>query len=351
MIANCKPISHGKAAAEYDENKRIEGEHVAHEVMRQDVFGLDGAEIVKEMQECQASSKHRLKNAYFRIEIVPSHEEEAATWTDEQWQDVINEYSQRMGIQNAQAYWVLHRRTDHDKELPHVHGLVNRIDKDGNVLSDKFCQKRSIDVITQMTKKRGYKTADEVSKDLRTTIKETATLAFTFQAKDLELLGLTATDDNAEDLKTLDLFWNCYEIMGVSLVDIGIWKWMYEHPDATADQVKTAMIDIAKQVWNKYYAPVFKCENEPILAIYSHAIIDPLYLSAYPIGHIIDFQLESYLKGKNMADEVTRIYRQGRLEPNLWMERAVGEKISVHSLIHRTEQAVKNVSGKRNRSF
>lgn len=174
MIANCKPISHGKAAAEYDENKRIEGEHVAHEVMRQDVFGLDGAEIVKEMQECQASSKHRLKNAYFRIEIVPSHEEEAATWTDEQWQDVINEYSQRMGIQNAQAYWVLHRRTDHDKELPHVHGLVNRIDKDGNVLSDKFCQKRSIDVITQMTKKRGYKTADEVSKDLRTTIKETA---------------------------------------------------------------------------------------------------------------------------------------------------------------------------------
>ena len=179
----------------------------------------------------------------------------------------------------------------------------------------------------------------------------TEALAFTFQAKDLELLGLTVTDDNAEDLKTLDLFWNCYEIMGVSLVDIGIWKWMYEHPNATADQVKAAMINIAKQVWNKYYAPVFKCENEPILAIYSHAIIDPLYLSAYPIGHIIDFQLENYLKGKNMGDEVIRIYRQGRLEPNLWMERAVGEKISVHSLIHRTEQAVKNVSGKRNRSF
>ena len=103
---------------------------------------------------------------------------------------------------------------------------------------------------------------------------------------------------------------------------------------------------IAKQVWNQYYAPVFKTEDELILAVYSHAIIDPLYLPAYPIGHIIDFQLENFLKGKNMGDEVTRIYKLGRLNPDLWMERAVGEKVSVQALLQQTEKAAKNVSSK-----
>ena len=172
----------------------------------------------------------------------------------------------------------------------------------------------------------------------------TEALAFTFQGKDLELLGLKTEDENA-DLKTLDLFWNCYEIMGVSLVDIRVWKWMYEHPNADAFELKDAVISIAKEVWNQYYAPVFKAKDEPILAIYSHTIIDPLYLSAYPIGHIIDFQLENYLKGKNMGEEVTRIYKLGRLEPNLWMQRAIGEKVSVQALIQHTDKAVKELNG------
>ena len=173
----------------------------------------------------------------------------------------------------------------------------------------------------------------------------TEALAFTFQGKDLELLGLKTEDENADNLKTLDLFWNCYEIMGVSLVDIRVWKWMYEHPNADAFELKDAVISIAKEVWNQYYAPVFKAKDEPILAIYSHTIIDPLYLSAYPIGHIIDFQLENYLKGKNMGEEVTRIYKLGRLEPNLWMQRAIGEKVSVQALIQHTDKAVKELTG------
>ena len=173
----------------------------------------------------------------------------------------------------------------------------------------------------------------------------TEALAFTFQGKDLELLGLKTEDENADNLKTLDLFWNCYEIMGVSLVDIRVWKWMYEHPNADAFELKDAVISIAKEVWNQYYAPVFKAKDEPILAIYSHTIIDPLYLSAYPIGHIIDFQLENYLKGKNMGEEVTRIYKLGRLEPNLWMQRAIGEKVSVQALIQHTDKAVKELNG------
>ena len=173
MIANCKPISHGMAAAEYDEQKHVNGIHVATEIHRQDVYGLDGSEVIREMQEHQAHSSHKLKNNYFRIEIVPSKEERACEWTPEEWRLVIAEYSVRMGIADAQSFWVLHRRTDHD-ELPHVHGIVNRIDSAGNVLSDKFSQMRSIDVISRMTKERGFKTAAELSGDLRADIKEKA---------------------------------------------------------------------------------------------------------------------------------------------------------------------------------
>ena len=174
MIANCKAISHGISAAKYDENKTINGKNVAAEIYRNAVYGIDAGECAKEMLEIQEQSVHKLKNAFFRIEITPSKEENAQEWTKVQWQGVIVEYCQRMDFGNVQSFWVLHERTEHDEQLPHVHGLVNRIDRDGNVLSDKYCQKRSIDVITKMTSERGFTTAEEISKKEREIIKEKA---------------------------------------------------------------------------------------------------------------------------------------------------------------------------------
>lgn len=171
----------------------------------------------------------------------------------------------------------------------------------------------------------------------------TEAVAFTFQSRDLDLLGIKNDDPLAEDLATLDLFWGCYEIMGVSLVDIKVWKWMYENPNCNADQLKDAVINIAKEVWNQYYAPIFGISNEPILAIYSHMIDAPLYLSAYPIGHIIDFQLGQYFKGKNLGTEIERMYAIGRVNPNLWMQRAVGANVSVDPLLVATNNAISNV--------
>ena len=153
----------------------------------------------------------------------------------------------------------------------------------------------------------------------------TEALAFTFQNRDLELLGLADNDTINEDLNTLDIFWNCYEIMGVSLVDIKTWQWMYAHPKANAEQLRSAVLSIAKEVWNQYYAPIFKENNQVILACYSHIIVDPLYVSAYPIGHLVDFQLEQYLKGKKVGPEVERIFAMGHLTPDLWLQRAVGQ--------------------------
>ncbi len=171
----------------------------------------------------------------------------------------------------------------------------------------------------------------------------TEALAFIFQKRDLELLGIKNSDPVKFDMMALDNFWACYEIMGVSLVDMQVWKWLYQNPDATSEQLKQQVILIAKDVWNKYYAPVFGTKDEPILAIYSHMIDSPLYLSAYPIGHLIDFQIEQQIKGKNFATEIQRIYTQGRLIPNEWMKGAVGKEVSIKPMLDATDEALKRV--------
>lgn len=169
----------------------------------------------------------------------------------------------------------------------------------------------------------------------------TEALAFIFQKRDLALLGIKEGNPDKQYLDALDITWSTYEIMGVSLVDMGVWKWLYQHPNTTASELKTAVISIAKDIWNKYYAPVFGIEDSPILAIYSHMIDYPLYLSAYPVGHLIDFQIEEYLKGKVFAEEVKRMYKQGRLSPQAWMRNAVGSEISGQPMLNAAAEALK----------
>jgi len=169
----------------------------------------------------------------------------------------------------------------------------------------------------------------------------TEALAFLFQKRDLFLLGIKDNDPNKEHLAALDALWSSYEIMGVSLVDMQVWRWMYANPDATPAQLKENVIRIAKEVWNQYYAPVFGSKDEPILAIYSHMIDNPLYLSNYPVGHLIDFQIDGFIKDKKFSDEVDRMYKLGRLVPQAWMKGAVGEPIAVEPMLKAVDEALK----------
>ena len=168
----------------------------------------------------------------------------------------------------------------------------------------------------------------------------TEALAFVFQKRDLEFLGIKDGDPEKKDMDVLDKVWTMYEITGVSMVDISVWKWLYAHPDATAEQLKEATIRIAKDIWNKYYAPVFGVKDEMILAVYSHMIDSPLYLSAYAFGQIIEFQLSQYLEGKNFATEVERIFSQGRLTPNVWMKQATGSPLNVEPMLEAVRKVV-----------
>jgi hypothetical protein len=170
----------------------------------------------------------------------------------------------------------------------------------------------------------------------------TEALAFVFQARDLELLGLPSGDD-AERRKNAALndLWAAYEIGGVALVDMGVWQFMYAHPDATGAQLREATLKIAREVWNRYYAPVFRVKDVELLAVYSHMISNGLYLPDYPIGHIIAFQLDEQFHGRAFGAEFERVTRQGRLTPDAWMQGAVGGPLSARALLDEARAAMK----------
>ena len=168
----------------------------------------------------------------------------------------------------------------------------------------------------------------------------TEAVAFLFQKRDMELLGLKNPNPEDASYLALDNFWSSYEIMGVSLVDIQVWEWLYAHPDATPAQLKEAVIRIAKEVWNSYYADVLGGKDEMLLGIYSHMIDYPLYLPNYPMGHLIAFQIEQQVRGKNMAMEIDRMFTQGRIIPQLWMKKGVGSPISIDPLLSATTEAL-----------
>ncbi|MFI5087859.1 MAG: hypothetical protein ACHP7I_05645, partial [Terriglobales bacterium] len=70
----------------------------------------------------------------------------------------------------------------------------------------------------------------------------TEALAFVFQARDLELLGLHAPSAQDEAMRTLNDFWGTYEIAGVAMVDMAVWHWMYDHPNATPAELREATV-------------------------------------------------------------------------------------------------------------
>ena len=168
----------------------------------------------------------------------------------------------------------------------------------------------------------------------------TEAFAFVFQSRDLELLGIRTHSDQDEALSALQNMWQTFEIAGVALLDMYMWRWMYENPQANAEQLKHSVLSIAKEIWNKYYEPVLGHRDTDLLAIYSHMVYRAMYIPDYPMGHIISFQIEQYLKGKNIATEMERMCSLGRLTPQEWMKQAAGEKVSALPMIKAAEESI-----------
>jgi hypothetical protein len=190
---------------------------------------------------------------------------------------------------------------------------------------------------------------DEVDHTLLQGVPNTAfteALAFVFQGHDLELLGLAAPDARAEALKSLNDFWATYEISGVALVDMAVWHWLYDHPSATPVQLKEATLEISRDIWNRYYAPVFGKKDVVLLGVYSHMIDSFLYLPDYPVGHMIAHQIEEQMKkAGSIGPEFERMAKMGDVTPDLWMVNATGKPVGPEALLAAAKKALGQVAG------
>ncbi len=173
----------------------------------------------------------------------------------------------------------------------------------------------------------------------------TEAIAFVFQAHDLDILGLRKAGEEDVALKTVNDFWGTYEIAGVALLDMAIWHWMYDHPTATPAQLKEATLQIARDIWNTYYAPVFGTRDVVLLAIYSHIIHSFLYVPDYPLGHLIAHQVEEHIaKSGSIGKEVERMTTFGSVAPDLWMRNAVGSPVGADAMLQATAAALRLVT-------
>jgi oligoendopeptidase F len=173
----------------------------------------------------------------------------------------------------------------------------------------------------------------------------TEALAFVFQARDLELLGLSSPSEESRALQVLDDFWSAAEISSVAPVDMGVWHWMYDHPEATPAALREATMAIARDVWNTYWAPVIGRKDSLLLGIYSHMVARNLYLPDYPIGALISIQLEEQMaRAGDLGTEFTRMASYGRVVPDLWMENATGSVVSAEPLLAATRHSLELIA-------
>jgi hypothetical protein len=176
----------------------------------------------------------------------------------------------------------------------------------------------------------------------------TEAFAFVFQAHDMDLLGVAVSDERSQALRTLNQYWMTCEIAAVALVDMGIWHWMYDHPDATPAELREATLAIARDVWNRYFAAFLGARDVPLLAIYSHILSNYLYIPDYPIGHLIAFQIENKMRAAgSVGAEFERMARLGVVAPDLWMQQATGTPVGSEALLDATARALSEVKAPR----
>ena len=173
----------------------------------------------------------------------------------------------------------------------------------------------------------------------------TEALAFLFQQQDMALLGMPATGAGRDAEAVLEAFWNAREIAGVSLVDIGAWRWLYAHPDASPAEFREAVVHLAQEVWNRYYASLHGKRDVTLLAIYSHMVNNEMYTPDYTLAHLVAFQIRAHFDklGGPMGKEFERVAQIGTVTPNEWMRQAVGAPLSATPLVQAAEKALTQV--------
>ena len=115
--------------------------------------------------QCQMNSK--VTKPVGHIALSFSKEDEPRL-TNRVMAGITLEYMERMGIRDTQFFIARH----FDKEHPHVHIAFNRIDNNGNTISDRHERLRSTRICKELTKKYGLHMANGKENVKRNRLKE-----------------------------------------------------------------------------------------------------------------------------------------------------------------------------------
>lgn len=98
--------------------------------------------------EAQRDMRPEIKEPVLHISLDFSAEDREKI-IDDLMREVAREYMQRMGLTNTQYFAARH----FDKEHPHIHLCINRIDNDGKLISLNHSKNRSVKVCRDLTNK------------------------------------------------------------------------------------------------------------------------------------------------------------------------------------------------------
>ena len=113
---------------------------------------LDNNATIANSMQGQADDKpgRKLKNPVYHISLDFSHED-TPKLTDNLMAEIAREYMRRMGIKNTQ--YIVCRHTD--REHQHLHIVANRVDNNGNTISDSNDDVRNVAVCKALTREYG----------------------------------------------------------------------------------------------------------------------------------------------------------------------------------------------------
>ncbi len=170
----------------------------------------------------------------------------------------------------------------------------------------------------------------------------TEAFAFLYQSLGKRVLGIEPPGGSARAfaIDSVQTMLAAAQIAGPSLLELHVWRWMYANPSATAAALREQVLAIADRLWVRYYERDFGKDSNRLLAAYQHMVAHPLYLADYTLGHVMSHQIRSFMRDKDIASETRRITSLGRLTPELWMQRAVGMRISATPLADDTREAL-----------
>ena len=180
MVATATPIEHGQAMTNYA-TKDFRADIVKVNLLTEDLppMGMWDEMVLHMNRFKQKFARKPIDKTSIRIEVSPSMNESDG-WTLDDWrrftEEFVNELDQvtktpdgkhknlaRTNIKNSQYFAALHY--DAKSGIPHLHLVVNRIDKDVNINDCHFIGERAVAAAQAINLCHGWKDPMEIREE------------------------------------------------------------------------------------------------------------------------------------------------------------------------------------------